>query len=69
MVIEDGLRISIELADIVAFMDGVLPVGEPCVCLHCAGKLNTFLLSHKSSFIPRTCNVWNALPSSCFPGS
>ena len=26
-------------------------------------------LSHKSSFIPRTCNLWNALPSSCFPES
>ena len=23
-------------------------------------------LSHKSSFIPRTCNLWNVLPSSCF---
>ena len=26
-------------------------------------------LSHKSSFIPRTCNLWNVLPSSCFPKS
>ena len=26
-------------------------------------------LSHKSSFIPRTCNMWNLLPSSCFPES
>ena len=26
-------------------------------------------LSQKSSFIPRTCNLWNALPSSCFPES
>ena len=26
-------------------------------------------LSHKSSFIPRTCNLWNILPSSCFPES
>ena len=26
-------------------------------------------LSHKSSFIPRTCNLWNILPSSCFPVS
>ena len=26
-------------------------------------------LSHKSSFIPRTCNLWNVLPSSCFPES
>ena len=26
-------------------------------------------LSLKSSFIPRTCNLWNALPSSCFPES
>ena len=25
-------------------------------------------LSHKSSFIPRTCNIWNVLPS-CFPES
>ena len=25
-------------------------------------------LSHKSSFIPRTCNLWNVLPS-CFPES
>ena len=23
-------------------------------------------LSHKSSFIPRMCNLWNAFPSSCF---
>ena len=26
-------------------------------------------ISHKSSFIPRTCNLWNLLPSSCFPVS
>ena len=26
-------------------------------------------LSHKSSFIRRTCNLWNVLPSSCFPES
>ena len=26
-------------------------------------------LSHKSSFIPRTCNLWNLLLSSCFPES
>ena len=26
-------------------------------------------LSHKSSFIPTTCNLWNVLPSSCFPES
>ena len=26
-------------------------------------------LSRKSSFIPRTCNLWNVLPSSCFPES
>ena len=26
-------------------------------------------LSHKSSFIPRTCNLWNVLPSSCFAES
>ena len=26
-------------------------------------------LAHKSSFIPRTCNLWNVLPSSCFPAS
>ena len=26
-------------------------------------------LSHKSSFIPRTCNLWNVLPSSCFTES
>ena len=26
-------------------------------------------LSHKSSFVPRTCNSWNVLPSSCFPES
>ena len=25
------------------------------------------ILFHKSSFIPRTCNLWNVLPSSCFP--
>ena len=30
---------------------------------------NPRTLSHKSSFIPRTCNVWNVLPSSCFPES
>ena len=30
---------------------------------------NLCTLSHKSSFIPRTCNLWNALPSSCFPES
>ena len=29
--------------------------------------LNPRTLSHKSSFIPRTCNLWNVLPSSCFP--
>ena len=26
-------------------------------------------LSNKSSFIPRTCSLWNLLPSSCFPES
>ena len=26
-------------------------------------------LSHKSSLIPRTCNLWNVLPSFCFPES
>ena len=26
-------------------------------------------LSHKSSFIPRACNLWNILPSSSFPES
>ena len=26
-------------------------------------------LSHQSSFIPRTCNLWSVLPSSCFPES
>ena len=26
-------------------------------------------LSHKSSFISRACNLWNVLPSSCFPES
>ena len=25
--------------------------------------------SHKSSFITRTCNLWDGLPSSCFPES
>ena len=30
---------------------------------------NPQTLSHKSSFIPRTCNLWNVLPSSCFPES
>ena len=30
---------------------------------------NPRTLSHKSSFIPRTCNLWNALPYSCFPES
>ena len=29
----------------------------------------TQTLSHKSSFIPRTCNLWNLLSSSCFPES
>ena len=28
---------------------------------------NPQTLSHKSSFIPRTCNSWKVLPSSCFP--
>ena len=28
---------------------------------------NPRTLSHKSSFIPRSCNSWNVLPSSCFP--
>ena len=27
------------------------------------------IISHKSSFIVRTCNLWNILPSSCFPES
>ena len=27
---------------------------------------NPRTLPHKSSFIPRTCNLWNVLPSSCF---
>ena len=26
-------------------------------------------LPHKSSFVPRTCNLWNLLSSSCFPES
>ena len=30
---------------------------------------NLRTLSHKSSFIPITCNLWNILPSSCFPES
>ena len=30
---------------------------------------NPRTLSHKSSFTPRTCNLWNVLPSSCFPES
>ena len=30
---------------------------------------NPRTLSHQSSFIPRTCNLWNLLPSSCFPES
>ena len=30
---------------------------------------NPQTLSHKSSFIPRTCNLWNVLPFSCFPES
>ena len=30
---------------------------------------NPRILSHKSSFIPRTCNLWNVLPSSRFPES
>ena len=30
---------------------------------------NPRTLSHKSSFIPRTCNLWNVLPSCCFPES
>ena len=30
---------------------------------------NPRTLSHKSSFIPRTCNLWNVLLSSCFPES
>ena len=30
---------------------------------------NPQTLSQKSSFIPRTCNLWNILPFSCFPES
>ena len=30
---------------------------------------NPRTLSRKSSFIPRTCNLWNVLPFSCFPES
>ena len=30
---------------------------------------NPRTLSHKSSFVPRTCNLWNVLPFSCFPES
>ena len=30
---------------------------------------NPRALSHKSSFIPKTCNLWSVLPSSCFPES
>ena len=30
---------------------------------------NPRTLSHKSSFIPRTCNLWNVFSSSCFPES
>ena len=30
---------------------------------------NPRTLSHKPSSIPRTCNLWNVLPSSCFPES
>ena len=30
---------------------------------------NPRTLSHKSSFIPITCNLWNVLPSSCLPES
>ena len=30
---------------------------------------NPRTLSHKSSSSPRTCNLWNVLPSSCFPES
>ena len=29
---------------------------------------NPRTLPHKSEFIPKTCNLWNLLPSSCFPG-
>ena len=37
---------------------------------HQAVRLSTSrTLSHKSSFIPRTCNLWTVLPSSCFPES
>ena len=31
--------------------------------------LTSRTLSHKSSFLPRTWNLWNVLPSSCFPES
>ena len=31
--------------------------------------LTSRILSHKSSFISRTCNLWNVLPSSCLPES
>ena len=30
---------------------------------------NPRILSHKSSFIPRTCQLWNTLPSTSFPES
>ena len=30
---------------------------------------NPRTLSHKSSFIPRTCKLWNTLPSTSFPES
>ena len=30
---------------------------------------NPRTLSHKSSFIPGTCHLWNFLSSSCFPES
>ena len=39
------------------------------------GSSQALTLSHplleteQSSFIPRTCNLWNVLPSSCFPES
>ena len=36
---------------------------------HSHPLLTSRTLSHKSSFIPRTCDLWNLLPSSCFPES
>ena len=42
-------------------------IRSPSLLLHFSSKPTPRTLSHKSSFIPRTRNLWNVLPSSCLP--